>query len=215
MRSLLLAALLLAPPVAAQDAPIPAPDERFRLGVGFGTGGLTIEPAWRDQQYAIRGTLAYGRFDADAEFEGTDYDVDVSVGHIGVLVDAYPARDGLRFTFGAIYPFDRAEVSAEADSITIGGMTFTDGQVEGDVEPNWPVQPLAAIGYSVRRQNLSIDFDLGARFVGGWSADLRTGSDSAVTIPQSELDAEEETIEDELERFPLVPYAKVGVTFRF
>ncbi len=210
---------LLAAPGLAQDAgpgPDPAAAEPvFRVGAGFGTAGVMLEPQVRLPHAALRGTFGYGATSQSFTIDSIDYDSDITVGQAGVLLDIHPLANGLRLSVGAVTSFDEASINATAPSITIGGTTYSGAVLEGTVEQESKVQPVLAVGYGSATRRWAVDFDIGARFQKGWSAELRNGSGSPVQISDADLRREEAQIEDDLNDIKVLPYAKIGISFSF
>ncbi|PWR03911.1 hypothetical protein DKT77_04150 [Meridianimarinicoccus roseus] len=192
-------------PAAAQD-----PGE-VGVTLGVSTLGPTVEGSYRiSDRLGVRVPVGYLGTDLDESEDGIDYDLDLTIGGVGLLADYYPGLGGLRVSGGAFLGQYEADGGGRGSG-RIGGTDYTNVDMALDVHARNRVMPALSLGYDGtlgRRWLLSAD--LGAMYTGGFDVNLtdRTGQ-----VSQSDLDAEISDLESDIPDF--LPYVKLSVGFRF
>ncbi|MGB0438557.1 MAG: hypothetical protein ACPGFC_00460 [Paracoccaceae bacterium] len=118
------AALMLMPALAiAQDSG--AETGVPTIGLGVSTFGPTLEGSVRfNDRLGARGLWAGYKTSGSERVDGIDYDADVSLGGVGLLVDYYPFESGLRVSGGYFISstdFAGSATSSAGNPIDIGG----------------------------------------------------------------------------------------------
>jgi hypothetical protein len=210
------AVLLAASPAAAQL-------DEWAIGVKAGTlgvgGELTTDLL---PGVNLRGSLQWLDLNLEAEFEGIDYDVDLSFFNPLVLLDWYPFGGAFRLSGGAL--FNGMNIDLEATSnqaIELDGTVYTPseyGTLRGKADFQ-PVAPYVGIGFGnavSRNQHWGLALDLGVAFIGPADVTLSaTGPIATNPTFQAQLAQEEEDIEDELHNYQFYPVLSLTLTYRF
>lgn len=181
------------------------------IGLGISTLGATVEATYRiSDSLGLRvpaGYLSGSYSDTD---DGIDYDLDLTVGGVGLLVDYYPGLGGLRLSGGAFFSAISGDGSARGDG-TIGDTDYTGVDLDVDADAKNSVMPALAVGYDAGiGARWTISADLGALYTGGFDVDVR---DRSGQVAQSDIDAEIRDLESDAPDF--YPYVKLTVAFRF
>lgn len=201
-------------PAVAQD--------KGNAAFGAHIGSLGFGP---DLSYSVspmltlRGTGNFLSLDYDENVDGIDYDLDVDLMSAGALMEFHPLRTGFHFSLGAFYNDNSAGLGATANSgSTIGSFTVPSGQsvgLRGDLEVE-PFSPYFGVGWDstfTSRSNWSFTFQAGVLYQGDPDVTLRQTSGPAVS--QSDLDAEAQSVEDDLELLQFYPVFSIGLSYRF
>lgn len=198
---------LAASPAAAQAA---EPGKRS-VGLGVSTLGATVEGTYRiTDAFGLRIPAGYLRGSYTDDDDGIDYDLDLTLGGVGILGDYYPGLGGLRLSGGAFYTAIHADGDARGDG-TIGETDYIGVDLDVDVDAKNRLMPALALGYDAGiGSRWMISADLGAMYTGGVDATLR---DRTGQVSQDDLAAEGRDIEDDAPDF--YPYVKLTVAFRF
>lgn len=181
------------------------------VGLGVSTLGATVEGTYRiTDSFGVRVPVGYlGGSYSDTD-DGIDYDLDLTLGGVGVLGDYYPGAGGLRLSGGAFYNGVKADGDARGDG-TVGDTEYTGVDLDVGVEPKNRIMPAVALGYDAAvGSRWIISADLGAMYTGGFDATLR---DRSGQVSQADIDAESRELEDDAPDF--YPYVKFTVAFRF
>lgn len=186
------------------------PGERG-IGVGVSTLGATVEATYRiNETFGLRVPAGY----LDGSYSDTDdgiaYDLDLTVGGVGLLGDYYPGLGGLRLSGGAFVSRIKADGNARGDG-TVGNTVYTGVDLDVDVDAKNSVMPALAVGYDADiGQRFTLSADLGALYTGGFDVKVR---DRSGQVSQADIDSEIGDIENDAPDF--YPYVKLTVAFRF
>ena len=188
------------------------------LGLGAGiTAGLT-------EQVNVRGTFNTFTYDYDDEVSDIDYDIDLELGSVGLVLDWHPGGGRFRVSAGAFANDNEANGTGQPSGpfVEIGDGIFPASEV-GTLEADLTFDdfaPYVGIGWgnAVRRERrLGVSIDVGLLFQGDPRVDFR--SVGANPLLQDEIDAqiaaEEADIEDEVNEYDLYPLVSVGLSYRF
>ena len=211
--------------VAILMAAAPArPDGGAAMAVGarLGTLGLGAEFAVGLGDYVNLRTVGHlGGFSVWGDFSDVEYDVEVDFRNIGLILDLHSAQGGFRWSAGVFYNGNEYDGTATPTAnTTIGGISFTPQQI-GTITGNIDTDELAyyaGIGFGnpvSRDGRWTVMLDLGVYILASdpeidLSAD---GTASSHPIFQSQLEIEEEDVEDELPRW--WPVISFGISYRF
>jgi hypothetical protein len=214
-RSLAAAALLL-----CTSGAVLADEHALALRVGVLGLGLEYTYAFTDR-WAVRAGVNGSSFGFDAEESGIDYDFDVVWDSLSVAVDIHPFRSAFRVSAGVLRNDNRLDAeSRPAESITVGGNTYTPAQVGtllGTVGFD-DTAPFLGVGWDWSRGNrlFGMSLDVGVLDLGTPTVSLR-GTGSLLGDPAFEADirAEEAELQDSVSDLDLTPYVSLGFVFRF
>ncbi|NQZ70636.1 MAG: hypothetical protein HRT89_21490 [Lentisphaeria bacterium] len=158
------------------------------------------------------------------DFGDIEYDFDLDLSNVALLVDWHPMQGNFRVSAGFIFGDNTVDIDAniKAASIVIGGTTYTAGEVgsvTGEVELGGS-QPYIGIGWGNvfgKGGNFSISFDLGVMFAGEPSAELTSSGGSLSGTPGllGNLEQEVEDLESDLEDQEIYPVLMIGLQYRF
>ncbi len=173
-------------------------------------------------QLSIKLAYSGASYDADGETDGVDYEYDLDLSSVSLLLDWHVFDNGFRVTAGALA--NGNEISAESKisgaTIEVGDTVFTADQVgrlEGDIEFD-SLAPYLGIGWGrALGEGFSVMFDLGVAFQGEPEVDLRSvgGTFSNNPILIAEVEREEQELQDDAEDFDLYPVISLGFSYRF
>lgn len=181
------------------------------IGIGASTLGATVEATYRiTDSFGLRVPVGYLNGSYSDTADGIAYDLDLTVGGVGLLGDYYPGLGGLRLSGGAFVSMIEGDGNARGDG-TVGNTAYTGVDLAVEAEAKNTVMPALALGYDAGiGQRWRISADLGALYTGGFDVDLR---DRSGQVAQSDLDAETRDLENDAPDF--YPYVKLTVAFRF
>lgn len=203
----LCAALPLAAP-AAETNGITARAGTLGYGVEFGLG-LSANTQVRF------GANSASRSSSGNE-GGVEYDMDVNLRSGDVLLDWHPF-DGVFFTsIGALYNKNEIEVrSKSTGSVTVGGNTYTNPSLTGEVTFN-KFAPYLGLGWgsSPAAKGFVWKFDLGVAYQGSPEVKLRSTSNTTV-VNQTDLDREAAEMEESLKDYKYYPHVGFSLGMRF
>ena len=211
-------AMAVASPARAQDR-----WPEWFVGPSVSTLGLGLEGGVRLNEFAgLRAGGNWFGIDFDDSYDDVDYEVDLELNSLGLVVDLHPFRGGFRISAGARLNLNEADLIGRLNEpVTIGGTTYAPAEVgtlRGDVEFE-RLAPYVGIGYGGRLWNdqVEVAFDLGAMYHGSPDVDLRGEEGTLAGTPAFEADVEEEerAIEDDLEDYRFYPVVGLSVTWRF
>jgi len=208
VKRILALALALFPAAALADG---------SLGVRAGTLGLGVELS-----VPISSTLGI-RLNADAykysrtyTQDNIDYDGKATLKTGSLLFDWYPFSNNFRISAGPVYNGNKLGLTSQPGSVIVNGTTYQ-ATLDGEVTFKKYV-PYAGIGYGRPiGTGLSLTFDLGVVFQGTPAATL-TGTCSppaACTNFQSDLKAQEASLNDHIKDFRYYPVATLGLAYTF
>lgn len=194
---LLGATLLLAAPGAHAD---------WGIGARAGTLGLGVDIS-RSFTPLFNARIGVNRFTYgfDVDTNDVNYDADLELDSVHALVDFHPWAGGFRLTGGVLANDNRVEGS---------GTHPSGGRVDALVDFKSSA-PYAGIGWGNATRGflpVSWSIDLGLLGQGSPQVDL---SNPDGLVPDSELQQEEDDLEDELSDFDVYPVISAGLVFRF
>jgi hypothetical protein len=186
------------------------------IGLRAGTTGLGADFGWGfGPTLGGRIGLSGMSFSADVDTSEVRYDARPKLLNLSALLDWSPLGP-FRISGGLVAHDNKIDVTGQPTSAAFQGSTVT-----GTVKPEHSVAPYLGVGYgNVWTKGVNFYFDLGILFQGSPKADLRVSCGPSVTpaqcaAAQSQLEAEERRIEDELKRFKVYPVLNLGVTIGF
>lgn len=155
--------------------------------------------------------------------QDVDYDVDVKLASVPMLVDIHPFENEFRITGGVLYNRNMADLDATPDTDTkIGDHTYTPeqiGELSGSIRFN-NFGPYIGLGYG----NVVLDadktwgfvFDIGIMWQGTPTINLYSdGTMSGDPTFQSDLDQQKNDIQDKADYFRIYPVLSFGISYQF
>lgn len=158
----------------------------------------------------------------EADVDGIDYDGDLDLRSAGAMLDWHPFASGFRVSAGARWNGTELDLSARPSApVEIGGVVFTPAQIgmlEGTVELR-SFAPAISVGFAGEPQpGLTLGLEFGVLYQGVPELrDLRARGGLLANDPNflARLRAEEDEVEDELDRYRLWPIVQLLVVYRF
>jgi hypothetical protein len=197
--------------VACLCGPVQADPGDLGIGIGASTLGATVEATYRiSDRFGLRVPASY----LDGSYSDTDdgiaYDLDLTMGGVGLLGDYYPGGGGFRLSGGAFVATLDGDGRARGNG-TVGETAYTGVDLEVDASARNGVMPALAVGYDAGLgARWLVSADLGALYTGGFDVGIR---DRSGQVSQADLDAEIRKQQDDAPDF--YPYVKLTVAFRF
>jgi len=185
----------------------------YKVGVGVSSLGLVVEPSRRiGSQTAVRLPIAFGSAQTTADIDGINYDVDGSVGGVGLMGDYYPGAGAFRVSGGLFK--QNLELNGRATgNVQVGSNAYVGVDLRTTGKPDNAIAPMVSIGFDGEvGQGWSVSTDVGAMYVGGFSV---VAVDEAGTVSTTDLDAEVAAINSELNDVSIVPFISIGASYRW
>jgi hypothetical protein len=206
-----------------------APEEKsypISINAEVGTTGIGGTVGWRFHDHlGVRGGMHYLSWSSpDFDVEGDDSEGDESTTTYNariylqsqpVTLDIYPwKKSSFRISAGVLFNQNEFTGNSSGD-VEINGITYPGEKVTFKVTQD-EVCPYVSIGgnffYFDKARRWSMGGEIGVAYTGSW--DVKAANPTG-GIPQSELDQEEQDIEDEIKDFPFWPVLKLCLSFRF
>jgi hypothetical protein len=196
------------------------------LGPKIGTTGIGADVTFGINRFLnLRGGYNYAAFTWSQELDSVDYDMDVDISSLPLLVDIHPFGNHFRIT-GGFYamPGASADINATPDSaVQIGEHSYTPdviGTLSGEIEVAKTFAPYLGLGFgnSVgEEQLLTFMFDLGVIFQ---SYDVSLTSNGAGMTAlhdtfREDLKKEEANMQDDLDSIKIYPVLTFGIAYHF
>lgn len=192
------------------------------IGLKAGALGLGVEYTRQfSERLAFRAGLNGSRLGFDSVESGIDYAFDLVWDSVSLGVDFHPTRKPLRLSLGLLRNDNRLEAAARlSGSVDIGGTSYTPAEV-GALSARvgfGSTAPFAGIGWDWSRnaRRIGVSFDLGVVSQGNPEVTLTaTGTLSSDPAFQADMATEAAELQADLDGFDLMPYATLGLVFRF
>ncbi len=207
-------------------------ENKLALAVNAGILGFGPELIYSlHPKFNVRTGLQGFKVDASIDEDGIEYDAELTMNSLQVLVDWHPFAGGFHLSTGLIRNSSDATLNSEAQgSYTIGDTTY-----EGDLAINSRIHfptlaPYFGIGWGNRTESrFNFYSSLGVILAGEPELDISAsgtaneeGSSQTFDVTtnekfQSNLQDERQALVEslDLENFKLIPSANIGVSFRF
>jgi len=165
----------------------------------------------------------YFSYDDDFSESGVEYEADLDLRSLSLLLDWHPLKNGFRLSAGALYNGNEASATGKATSgsFSINDVSYTAAQVgtlRGEIDFN-SIAPYVGIGYgnAVNKDSRwNFVFDLGVIYQGEPDVTLTAdGTSSGTAAFISNLEQERQQLESEIEDFQFYPVIMIGVSYRF
>ena len=189
------------------------------VGVRAGTLGLGVEVSFPiSQRFGLRINADAYNYSRTFKQDDIDYDGKATLKTASLLADWYPFANNFRISAGPVYNGNKLGLTSQPGNVIVNGVTYS-ATVDGEVEFKKYV-PYAGIGYGRPiRTGLSMTFDLGVVFQGTPTGTL-TGTCSSPTPGacatfQSDLAAQQASLNETLKDFRYYPVVAVGLAYTF
>lgn len=214
----LLAIVISAPLFAHAEFGIYAKGGTFGLGGGIGYG-------FNDMLTARLGYTAFD-YDLDIDTDDVNYDGKAKIGGGEFVLDWHPFSGTFRLTAGLIANRNKIDVDAKTSQpVTVNGTTYTPsqlGSLKGTVDFK-STAPYFGIGWgnvAGKDGNFHFIADIGVVFQGSPDVKLKGTCGSALNASQcnqlqSNVQAEEDDLNDEVSDYKHWPVINFGVGYRF
>ncbi len=192
------------------------------LGIKVGTLGIGIEGTYDlSSKWGLRGSINQYDYSYDDDLDGVDYDGDLELSSISLLLDYRPTESGFRVTGGAVLNDNAIKgVALPTDFYDIGDETYTlaeTGVLSANAEFD-DVAPYLGIGWDFGSSSrLRFNIDAGVLFQGTASVEILSTGGTLSNDPafQAELEEEARLTEDDLEDYDLYPVLSIGLSYTF
>lgn len=196
------------------------------LGPKIGTTGLGADLTFGVTRFLnLRSGVNFGSFTWDAELGDADYDMDIDMVSVPLLVDLYPAGGHFRISAGLyIQPGTKADIqSTPTEATQIGEHTYPPeviGTLRGEVEVADAVTPYLGIGFGNpvgEDQLLTFSLDLGVIFQSYDSSLTSDGAGMTTKLDtfRKDVELEAKNIQKDLDDFRIFPVLTLALAWHF
>ena len=196
------------------------------LGPKIGTTGIGLDLTFGITRFVnLRSGFNYGSFTWSTGLGDVDYDMDIDLISVPLLVDIHPFANHFRISGGLyIQPGSKAAIEGTPSTATqIGAHVYAPeviGTITGDIEVSSTITPYLGIGFgnSVGEdQLLTFMVDFGVIFQ---AYDVSLTSDGAgmttkLDTFRNDLVLEEENVQSDMDNFKIFPVLTFGITYHF
>jgi hypothetical protein len=193
------------------------------VGVKVGTLGAGVELT-KDFSSRFNGRVGFNtlKLDRSGTEDDINYDINLELSSVTLLLDWHPFNGGFRVTGGAaVNNNELALVGKSNTSYTIGDNTYTPAEVgtlTGDVTFD-NLTPYLGIGWGNavgEDDKITFALDIGVLFQGSTEAKLSAdGSLASDPTFQADLAKEEQNLNQSLDDFELYPVISAGIAYHF
>ena len=196
------------------------------LGPKFGTTGIGLEVVFGVNEYLnLRSGFNYGSFTWSQEFGDSDYDMDVTMTSVPLLVDVQPFGGHFRITGGLFFqPGTEADIdSTPTEPTQIGEHTYnpdTIGTLKGTIEVDGVVAPYLGIGFGnavAEDQLLTFSLDIGVIFQSYDTSLTADGAGMTAKLDtfREDVAKEAENIQSDMDDWKIFPVLTLGLAWHF
>lgn len=206
---------LLAAPALADDDPA---YDRFFLMPNVSTLGLGVEGGYRmNESWQLRAGINGGG--GHFVYKRKDYDLnaDATLLNAGLTVDYFPFAGDFYVSGGLRFSANRVEgkVKNLTGKLKGGSTVFVPDPLTDYTATQNVIQPYLGGGYSVRiKQNVSLNFDLGAVYAGTPHLDVDSRAHK-LGFSKKDIRREIERAQNRIAPFKVLPVVQVGLKFDF
>jgi len=196
------------------------------IGVRAGTTGVGVDFGW-SLAPTLSARIGYSALDYKTTLEESDisYDTKLKLSNLSGFLDWSPLGP-FRITAGIVGNGNKAEVTGTpmGGTFTINGVPYSAAEVgtlAGSVKPGKSAAPYLGIGYgNVAGAGVNFYFDLGVVFQGAPTASLSASCGPATSAAQctqirSDVAAEQQQLQEELDKYKVFPVLSIGLTVGF
>lgn len=184
------------------------------IGLRAGTTGLGVDFGWGlAPTLGARLGLSGLKFDSDFETDDFDYDARAKIANVNALLD-WSLFGPFRITGGLVYNKNKVDLTGQPRA----GLFPAGSSLAGTVKPESEFSPYLGIGWgNVWRKGVNFYVDLGVVFQGSPQVDLALSCPPSpqCTAAQAQVAAEEQRVQDEVDRYKYYPVLNIGITIGF
>lgn len=191
---------------------------RLTASVSAGSLGVGPELAYRlSDTIGIRGNASLLSVSHDFDSDDLTYDGKVKLRSAGVMLDVYPFGGGFRISGGARINGNKGRViAAPTSAVTINGTSYTPAQI-GTLRGKAEVKdfaPALTLGYGGGMgRGFAFGVEAGALFQG--KVKMRNFTSSSGLVSAADLEAERQSIQDDVDDYKLYPILQFSLGYRF
>ena len=183
--------------------------------------GLEVEGVLFDSLGARLG-VNYLSYDYSGTEDDIEYNFDLSLETLSLLLDWHPFQGPFRISGGGIYNNNHLDLKAKSSTTyEIGNTTYTAtqiGMLDGEIDFN-DIAPYLGLGWDTsfgKKNRIGFLFELGVMYQDSPDVDLSvSGSVSSDQAFLNDLAKEEKNLQDDLDSFKYYPVIAVGLNYRF
>ncbi|MDH4095703.1 MAG: hypothetical protein OEV81_13075 [Betaproteobacteria bacterium] len=196
------------------------------IGVRAGTTGVGVDFGWTLAP-TLSARIGYSGLGYKTTIEESDisYDTKLTLSNLSAFLDWSPLGP-FRITAGIVGNGNKADLTGTptGGTFTINGVPYNAadvGTLSGSVEPGRSAAPYLGIGYgNVAGAGVNFYFDLGVIFQGAPTASLSASCGPALPPAQctqirNDLAAEQQQLQEQLDKYKVFPVLSLGVTVGF
>lgn len=203
---------------------------RLKLGITAGTLGVGPEASYRvSETIGVRGNLTFLSISADIDSDDLVYDANLKLQSGGVMLDVHPFGGGFRISGGFRINGNRARGVASPNagaSYDLDGTTYSAEQI-GTLTADTKIKKVApafTLGYGGgMSRGLVFGVEAGVLFQGSVRVNplTLTGTCAGAAAPArcstlaADLDAERQSVNDDIDGYKLYPILQLSVGYRF
>ena len=196
------------------------------LGPKIGTTGIGLDLTFGITRFVnLRSGFNYGSFTWSTGLGDVDYDMDIDLISVPLLVDIHPFANHFRISGGLyIQPGSKAAIEGTPSTATqIGAHVYAPeviGTITGDIDVSSTITPYLGIGFgnSVGEdQLLTFMVDFGVIFQ-TYDVSLTSngaGMTTKLDTFRKDLVLEEENVQSDMDNFKIFPVLTFGITYHF
>ena len=186
------------------------------IGVRAGTTGLGADFGW-EVAPTLGGRIGLSgmNFNTSVDTSDVNYDAKVKLANLNLFLD-WSLIGPFRISAGFIANNNKIDLNGQPTS---GSAFIPPGSsITGTVKPDKDFAPYLGIGYgNVWTAGVNFYFDLGIMFQGSPQVSLscQPAGSAQCAVAQSQIAAEQQRVQDELNKFKYYPVLNLGITIGF
>lgn len=195
--------------------------ERHGVAAKAGMLGLGVEYTYSATDLlSFRVGLNGSKLGFDSEESGIDYEFDFVWESFSAAVDVHPLRGSWRVSAGVLRNDNRLDAVAQPNgTVTVGGQAYDPddiGRLTGRAVFD-DTAPFLSLGWDwSKRKRFGVSFDLGVVEQGAPTVALAAdGPIASQPAFQDNVEQERLELQESLDDFDVLPFATLGVVFRF
>lgn len=196
-------------------------DTFINIKGGLLGAGLEIERSFNDS-FGARVGINHFTYDYTATEDDIEYDFELDLMTLGLLLDWHPFKSSFKLTGGVMYNSNTLDSTSKSiATFDIGDQTYMGseiGTLNGDIDFN-DIVPYFGLGWNTafgKDGHWGFIFELGAIFQGTPTANLTaTGPIANDPAFMTELAKEEDNLQEDLNDFEYYPNISIGISYRF
>ncbi len=164
----------------------------------------------------------YWSMESDITESNVEYELDIDLMSISLLLDWHPLNNGFRLSIGALYNGNEFDATGKptGGNYAINDSTYTAAQI-GTLSTSIDFEdfaPYIGIGYRNavgKSKRWNFVMDLGAMYQGSSDVTVSATGAAGNAALQSDIEAERRQLESDLDDFSFYPVISFGVSYKF